>query len=397
LDFLLSAVPSLRPFGVGLLDVAGLTLCESLRSDLDLPLYTAALTDGWAVRSSNLVGASPEHPIALPVVGAVGIAGIPAEPLSPGTTVRVSYGGPVPEGADAVVAANEAVEIRGTGELPDGVRFISEVAHQQYLYPKGERIADNDPLLPSGTVINPRMVSMLAEVGHDKVLARPRPRVVVATIGEELVSPGLPLTRVTQVYDSTTVLIAAAAGADQAQVFPIGILPDDKAVLVSKLNEQLVRADLVLLVAKSTGPLMDALSELGALDVADVAMWPNGPRLFAKIGPEQVPVLVLPEGAIQSYIGYLVFGRPLLRKLAGQDPLGDVKLVSAASERVLPVDEDHAQFILGVHNADRVEALNLPADAGGLELARANALISVEPGQQVDIGDQVSCWLLDGQ
>ncbi|MDR1237709.1 MAG: hypothetical protein LBK28_05655, partial [Propionibacteriaceae bacterium] len=299
-DYLLSLAPSLRPFGVGLLDVSGLTLCESLRSDLDLPVYTAALTDGWAVRASNLVGASAEHPIALPVVGSVDPGSLPVTALSPGTTVWVPFGSAVPDGADAVVPAAEVNEIPGIGELPDGIRFTAEVAYHQNLYPRGDRIGDGDPLLPDGTVVNPRMVSMLAEVGHDKVLARPRPRVVVATIGVELVDPGLPLTRITQLYDSTTVMVAAAAHQELAQVFPIGIWPEDISVLRSILAEQLVRADLVLLVAKSSPQLIEAMSSLGPIDVADVAMWPNGPRLFGKIGTESTPVLVLPEGAIQA-------------------------------------------------------------------------------------------------
>jgi hypothetical protein len=63
---------------------------------------------------------------------------------------------------------------------------------------------------------------------------------------------------------------------------------------------------------------------------------------------------------------------------------------------VLPVDDEHTQFILAAHSGDVVEGLNLPADAGGLELAQANALVAVEPGQQVEIGDVVSCWILDG-
>ncbi|MDR1710773.1 MAG: hypothetical protein LBR58_02790 [Propionibacteriaceae bacterium] len=395
-DYLLGAVPSLRPFGVGLMEVSGLTLCESLSADLDLPMYTAALVDGWAVRASNLVGAGPDHPIALPVIGAPELGGSLSAALAPGTTMRVSFGSPVPEGADAVVPGNLAQEIAGPGGAVDGVRFTSEAAFHQNLYPQGERIADGDPLLYAGTVVTPRMVSMLAEVGHDKVLARPRPRVVVATIGEELVDPGLPLTRLSQVYDSTTVLIAAAARAEGAQVFPIGILQDDPARLRSVLNEQLVRADLILLVAQSSDGLVQALSGLGTLDTVEVGMWPNGPRLFAKIGPENVPVLVLPEGAIQAYIAYEVFARPLIRQLGGADPLGAIKSVQAPSLKVLPLDPDHMQFILAIHSEAGADALNLQADAGGLELASANALIVMEPGQQAQVGDPVTCWLLDG-
>ena len=65
-DYLLSFVPSLPPFGIGLLDAWGLTLCESIVSDIDLPTFTGARVEGWAVRGSNLVGADPAHPVTLP-------------------------------------------------------------------------------------------------------------------------------------------------------------------------------------------------------------------------------------------------------------------------------------------------------------------------------------------
>ena len=395
LHHLLTMTQSLRPFGVGLLDVTDLTLCESLNSDLDLPLYTAALCDGWAVRASNLVGASQNHPIALPVVD-VAVAGRIPDPLSSGTTVKVFYGGPVPEGADAVVPATDVTQIAGSEKLPEGIRFTAEAAFNQFLYPRGNRIAENQPLLPEGTVLNPRMVAMLAEVGHDKVLARPRPRVVVATIGSGLVEPGMPLTQLNQLYDSTTALIAACARNDLAQVFPIGILRDDVAILKSVLAEQLIRADLLLVVAAANENLISALSQLGSIDLANIAMWPNGPRLFATIGSGQTPVLVLPEGAIQSYISYQVFARPLLRQLAGVDPMPPKLMVDAICRRTFGSDQENTQFVLALYADGQVEALDLPPDAGGLELAKANAMVVVEPGQQIEAGSQLACWLLDG-
>jgi len=74
-DHLLGHVETLRPFGINLLDAAGLTLCESIVSDIDLPTYTAATAAGYAVRTSNLIGASKQRPIILPVVDQVEAGG----------------------------------------------------------------------------------------------------------------------------------------------------------------------------------------------------------------------------------------------------------------------------------------------------------------------------------
>ena len=72
---------------------------------------------------------------------------------------------------------------------------------------------------------------MLAEVGHDKVLVRQPPRVVVLTVGSDLVPPGLPLASRAHRYDATTSMISAAARADGARVFPAGTYADDPRVI----------------------------------------------------------------------------------------------------------------------------------------------------------------------
>ncbi|MCC6496198.1 MAG: hypothetical protein IT193_08055, partial [Propionibacteriaceae bacterium] len=212
-SFLLDRVSTLRPFGIGLLDAAGLTLCETIVADLDLPTFTAATTAGWAVRASNLVGASRQRPVILPVVDQIEAGDYHGAPLTKGTAVLVAAGAPLPEGADAVMPLAEGLAVA------DEVQFTSEARFQQNLRLAGSRIADGDTLVAKGSVLTPRTLAVIAEVGHDKVLARPRPRVVVLTADEFLTAPGLPLTRLSETYDATTTLLAATLRDEGAQVF----------------------------------------------------------------------------------------------------------------------------------------------------------------------------------
>ena len=387
-DALLAQVHALRPFGIGLHEACGLTLCESIGSDLDLPVYTAATVEGWAVRASNLVGAGPKHPIVLPLVGHSGISDQFATPLSAGTTVHVDAGAPVPEGADAVVAADLAYD------TTEAVRFTCEAAFHENLRPAGCRVADGDALLPSGTVLDPRMVAMLAEVGLDKVLARPKPRVIVVTVGADLVEPGQPLTRLSQTYDCSTAMIAAAARKDGANAFPIGVVASDAAELRLILSEQLVRADLMIVTAEDTGLLIRALAPLGDTQTTEVAMTPGGRLVFGHIGVERVPVLGLPGGVVPTYIAYEVFARGLIRSMAGQDPL-DRPVIDEPVAEALPYDADRTQFVLAVAGVRGVAPISLAPDAGGVELAYANSLIVVPPGVRIDAGDAATCWPLN--
>ena len=202
-DYLLSLVPEMRPFGIGLMDAGGLTLCESLTSDLDLPIYTAATVTGWAVRASNLVGASDLRPIIMPMTGEIRVDGHRGAPLTPGTVVYIEVGAPLPDGADAVVPFDRTV-VAGRE-----VEFREEATFQQNLWLAGSRVADGDRLLASGARLTPRAIGLIAEVGHDTVLARPHPRVAIVTSAHGLVEPGLPLPSLTQRYDSSTPLLRA--------------------------------------------------------------------------------------------------------------------------------------------------------------------------------------------
>ncbi len=383
-DFLVGAVPSLRPFGIGLLEAAGLTLCESIVADLDLPTCTSATAAGWAVRASNLVGASPQLPVVLPVVDEIDAGGHRGAPLSPGTAVRVAVGAPVPDGADAVVPLTD-------GQVADDeVRFTAEVRFQQNLLLAGSRIADGDQLVESGAELTPRVLALIAEVGHDKVLARPRPRVVVMTADTTLVEPGRPLTRLTESYDACTTLLAATARDDGAQVFGAGIVPAEPHALARALGEQLVRADLVLLVTESTDELVAMLGREGSVDVAEVDALP-GRQVFALVGPEQAPVLVLPPGSVPAYLTYLLLGRPLVKRLAGAE---DAAPVDVAESVAGPVDRDPERTRLVLARRTDLGLTPLAAhEPGTADLAAADAVLVVPPGREPLTGD-VTCWPL---
>lgn len=61
-EFLLSRVQPLRPFGMSILDAVGLTLCEDIVSDLNLPLVTTAQISGFGLRASDIVGGDTVQP-----------------------------------------------------------------------------------------------------------------------------------------------------------------------------------------------------------------------------------------------------------------------------------------------------------------------------------------------
>jgi molybdopterin molybdotransferase len=386
-ECLLGQVGSLRPFGIGLLDACGLTLCESIVSDLDLPTFTAATAEGYAVRTSNLVGASTQRPIILPVVDQIEAGGYRPAPLTPRTVVLVAVGAPLPDGADAVIPLEDGFAV------DDDVQFTAEARVHQNVRLAGSRVADGDQLVARGSVLTPRTLAVIAEVGHDKVLAMPRPRVVVLVADETLKAPGLPLARLSESYDATSTLLAATLRDDGAQVFVGHVARTDPRAIGIALGEQLVRADLVLLVTRVTEGLEAMLAGQGSVDAGEVDALP-GRQLFAMIGDDRAPVLVLPPDAVPAYLAYLLIGRPLVQKLAGQEPTAPEES-SAPVTQELGVDPVRTRLLLARHSTRGVTPLTGDAP-GAAELAEANAVIVVPPAAvPIPAHGDVKCWLLD--
>ena len=386
--FVLQHIAPMRPFGMQIWDVPGLTLCEDITSDLDLPLVTTSRVDGWGVRGSDLVGVAADRPKPLFIVDTIGEGEAAGAPLVAGAAVRVAEGAIMPEGVDAVVPETEGMVV---GEH---VLLSAEVRLYQNLRRAGSELSDGTPLLRSGDVLTPRSVAVLAEVGLDKVLVRPRPRLVVLTVGDSLVAPGQPLTSPDQRYDSVTALVTAAARADGAAVFPLGIVPASEAAIRQAVIDQQIRADLVVVVGG--GDLVrEVVRDLGAYDEADVAINGEARYAFVELGDGHVPLLALPAGAVSAYVGYQAFVRPVIQRLNDADAESpEVEGVVVAD---IPGTEGVTEYVLGQRDADGTVRPVSTADSElAFDLARANVLMVI-PSEWagVSAGSRVACLVLD--
>ena len=388
-DFLLAAVEPLRPFGMNIWDVPGLTLCEDIASDLDLPLVTTARIAGWGVRGSDLVGASSERPVSLYVVDSIAEGEAPGAPLVAGAAVKVAEGAILPEGVDVVVAAADGVR------EGDHVRIAIEGRLHQHIRRAGSELADGTPLLHAGEVLTPRSVAVLAEVGLDKVLVRPRPRIVVFTVGDSLVAPGQALTAPQQRYDSSTALVTAAARADGATVYPLGIVESRPEAIRGTIADQQIRADLIVVVGG--GDLVrEVMSGLGEFDEADVAINRATRYGFVSLGAERVPAIMLPGAGVSAYVGYHAFVRPVINRLNDVDPMTSDRVEGVVADE-LPATEGVTEYVPAWRDEDgTVRPVATDGSELAYNLARANVLmvIPAEWGGVAE-GSRVECLVLD--
>jgi molybdopterin molybdotransferase len=313
----LSAITPLRPLDLALHDAHRGVLAERVLSAGALPAFDAAAVDGYAVRADDVAGATPDHPVRLSVVGDVIASSWRPTRVSPGACFSVAAGAPLPAGADAVVpvgwtdAGMVAIEV---GHVPNRGAFVRRA---------GQDLAAGDVIAPAGAYVGSALVGLLAACGVDHVVVRPRPRVVVVSTGDELVATGR-LGTPGQVVDANSHALAAAAEEAGAQAFRVGITPDDPDALRSLLDDQLIRADLVVTTGGTgTGPGDMVRRTLGreGVEFTDVSVYPTEVLGFGRVGPEATPVVCLPGDPASAVIGFEVLARPVIQRLAGAEPV----------------------------------------------------------------------------
>lgn len=399
-DYLLSVIDELPPFGQQILDALGLSLCEDVVAGIDLPGFDNSAMDGYAVVADDTTGATDAEPVLLPVVGEIAAGSSAEHPLAPGTVMKVMTGAPIPEGADAVVP------YEATDRGADDVLIYLPAPVGQHIRRTGEDVTAGTTVLEYGERLRSRSIGLLAALGVDKVMVRPRPRVVVLATGSELVEPGLDLERPDQIYDSNSFMLAAAAREAGAQVFRVDKVPDDPDAMKQAIADQLVRADLILTsggVSQGDHDVVkQVMPDLGLTDFAQVAMQPGKPQGFGLIGEDHIPMIMLPGNPVSSFVSFEAFVRPVIRKLMGAYPYVR-PTVQCLAGHMINSAPDKLQLARGwlSHDAEGRRVVELVGGHGSHligDLARSNCLVLLPPEvTRVPAGDEVEAWLIEDE
>lgn len=330
LSIVLSGIGSLDPIELNLMDAQGLILAENVIADVALPGFDNSAVDGYAVRAVDTKDATEDRPVVLPVVGDVAAGSQAISGVGPGMSVRIMTGAPIPSGADAVIA----LELTDRGLAKVAIRQPARAA--QCVRRAGEDLASGAPALPAGAALGPQQIALLAAIGRERVLVRPRPRMLIVSTGSELVDVGR-RAGYGEVTDANSYLLAAAARDAGADAYRVGIVPDDHSKLLDVLENQLLRADVLVTTGGVSMGAFDivkqALSELGTVAFTRVAMQPGKPQGFGHLG-DRVPIFCLPGNPVSALVSFEVFVRPAIRKLLGKRSIQRATVQAAALERI---------------------------------------------------------------
>ncbi|MFJ5828037.1 molybdopterin molybdotransferase MoeA [Streptomyces sp. NPDC093089] len=417
-----------EPVAVPLGQALGRVVAEPLTALTDLPPFDTSAMDGWAV-----VGPGPW---AVREDGAVLAGHAPAVVPAEGEAVRIATGARVPPGITAVIRSEHARTERTerterpepsgpttpgapAGSTPGAATATSdfsgstlgdatttpdsagspaatglvlhalrEVMAGQDIRPRGQECRAGDELLPAGSAVTPAVLGLAAAAGYDELRVRPRARVEILVLGDELLTAGLP--REGLIRDALGPMLGPWLEALGAEVLGTRRIGDDAEELYAAVTGS--PADLVVTTGGTAAGPVDhvhrVLDKAGATLLVDgVKVRPGHPMLLAALGGDR-HLVGLPGNPLAAVSGLLTLAEPLLAALAGS-ALAEGRSPVAGEVHGHPHD---TRLVPVVRRGGRAVPLhfNGPAMLRGIAVADGMAVVppgGARPGQELTVLD----------
>lgn len=262
----------------------------------------------------------------------------------------------------------------------------------------GERL-----VLKEGSRIRSTQIGLAASIGRDHLLTRPHPRVVVLSAGPDLVEPGQTL-GADEEYETNSWLLTTAVRETGAVAYRVHTIPDDEEELKDVIEDQLVRADLIIISGERNDDSFDLITRtlvgIGEITTIDLAIESSGRHNYGTIGPDKVPVVTLPGDPIAAYISFELFVRPMIRTMLGASTIHR-PAVKAKLEKPITSPDGQRSYVRGILSEDGKSITPLgKGDSSAQDeqttLSDANAFIAVpENVTSLETGADVTVVVLE--
>jgi molybdopterin molybdotransferase len=405
----LQDVHTLEAEETSLLKCVGLVVAEDIFSEHDLPMLDTSGPDGYAVRSEDIGGASPDSPVVLRIVGNVRAGSMPRSTVKPGTAVRIMTGS-----VDCVIpfeSTDEPGDKSGPNlSSPTHVRVFSPGRPGANIRPAGSTVRSGQLVVPRGISIGPAQLSVLAMIGRSSIKVFRRPTIAIISTGDELVGIRSRL-RPGKSYDSNTAALAALVTHYGAVPRILGIARDNGWSLATKIHRGLAADAIITSGGVSKGDydlvrlVLEDLGEMGRVVFSRIDMGPGASFAFGLVdrssrggARQSVPVFALSGPPMGCLNNFETLVRPALRKMMGFAALGHPAVEAVAGDSV------HGKKPMAFVKWTRLESargqqrvvMNLSDSLGSLgAMATANSLTIIPECAEVEKGDRIQVLPLD--
>jgi molybdopterin molybdotransferase len=251
-------------------------------------------------------------------------------------------------------------------------------------------------LLMAGAPIRSTTIGLAASIGLGHLPTRPQPRVVVISAGPDLIEPGNPITG-SQEFETNSWQLTTIVREIGGVGYRVHSIPDNESELKDVVEDQLVRADLIVISGERHDDSFDlitrAISSLGEIKIVDLELENTGRFNYGAIGPDKTPVITLPGDPISAYIAMQLFVRPMIRTMLGAKEIY-CPSVKAKLERDYPNSINNRSYLLAQLSEDNQSVHIFPEQDDFLSLANSNALVSVSPGDKLKAGENLTTVIL---
>ena len=295
-------------------------LAEDIHAKDPVPAYRASVKDGYAVHSADGPG---KYPVVYECHAGVDVSKL--APLQKNTIAYISTGGPLPEGADAVVQVEDT---KTTGDVSDGnrvVQILKTSTPSEDVREVGSDMAVGECVIKAGTMIGAAEVAMLATVGVVEVPVYRKPRVAIMSTGDEVEEPMTETLPLGKVRDANRAMLLAAVSELGALPIDMGIARDTEANVEQAIEDAISQGADVLI---STGGvsmgnrdfIKGILQRMGTVHFGKICMKPGKPCTFATIkraDEQSVVFFGLPGNPVSALTTFHLYVSPSIKILQG--------------------------------------------------------------------------------
>ncbi|MGE4293151.1 MAG: molybdopterin-binding protein [Desulfovibrio sp.] len=397
-DLLVQCAALAAPVARAPWEAVGLVAAQDVFAPSGVPECPVSLRDGYAVCAGDTAQATPDQPLRIAALGRLTADARDPAPLTPGRTVRILTGAPLPPGADAVIPF-EQLAVRPQ-EDQDFIFLDAPAQAGTFILPQGGDLPAGCLLARAGERISAQAAAVLTRARVEALDILPRSGFAMFGLGSELAAPathGDP----TRIPADNIVLVTNLLRGWGLDAVRCDVLPDDRTAIAQVL-EQTAQGDArpaLIVTTGGTGRSERDHARQAAMDADFHPLFQGldvrpGKNVFAALrsDPGKPDVLLLglpgPPAAVFACLHGLAL--PLARHLRGLLPDAGLQAMLAhglrtrqGSEWLLPcaLELKHAQLSATPLHGEEWPSLRA--------LARARAVAVLPPDSDLASGGLV--------
>ncbi len=373
-------------------------LYEDILIKKDYPPLDRAIIDGYALKSSDISHTSAIKPVKLQLISDT--TGEARSVLGEKQAIKISKGDFLPANADTVIPSLDGTEENGF------VKILKSSSPGNCIAGRGEDLRSGEIFIRKNRKLRPQDIGGILGIGYRQVKVFKKPVVTIIPTGNELVpidvEPGID-----QIISSNGYVLKGFVEQLGAIARISAIVRDDLNQVKNAISKALEVSDMVLVSGGCSSGDRDytlkAIKELkdAKMIAHEVAMRPGSQILLAIV--DNKPVIGLPGHPVSSMTSFHVFGKPVLRKLAGtprsfwQDKKDTIKLDAFLAKKIASPEgkEDYVRVRLLENEEGKITAYPYTGKSSFLStLVKSHGIIKI-PAECTGLyeGDRVEVLL----